>query len=119
MTTLNENSQSSLTEGSSDPFASFIRDGIVKGATSVEIKREDPRELESRLRKQELEAKFERWKDIGLSAVIIFVSIAIIVFCCYLVYNPNVSQDNKDHAWHAITLIAGAYLGYLGGRVVK
>jgi len=93
-----------------------IRDNVTR--ESIEIQREGPEELASRLRQQEADAKHRRRKDIALFAVTLFTTAAILGTCFWIVLDPNVSPETKEWARSITTLIIGGFVGYLTGKAL-
>lgn len=83
---------------------------------SIEIQREGPEEMASRLRQQEADAKLRRWKDGVLYTVGLISTAAILIACFWMVLNQSASPETREWARSIATLIIGGLVGYLTGK---
>jgi hypothetical protein len=111
---INKTTQSS-TEGM-DSWGSFLKNSVSTGSTSLQIKTETNEEQSFRLRKEEKEGNFKRIGDAAVLCSCLLISFILIIVCLVFIKDPNLSADDKKTAWSVITVIIGAYAGYLAGR---
>lgn len=80
---------------------------------------DDPLEEEFQRNQRELDARFQRWRDVVLFGVGIILTISVSSICLWIAISRNFSADEKKWATSALTLITGAILGYLIGKAAK
>ena len=92
----------------------FHRPGI---KVDIQVKSpEPPEELQSRLRQQEADARFERTKDL-IGYVAALAGVAAVVLCClWVVIAQRSSPDDKKWATAILTSTVTAWVGYIAGK---
>ncbi len=105
---------------SRNDLETIISGNVSQGSHNIEVKpRETSEERDSRLRIAETDAKFKRWKDVGLLSIGTLASVVLLLVSLWIIIDDKFSSGVKDKAWGMVTLIIGAFLGYMTGKATK
>lgn len=98
----------------------LIRDNLLQGRASVEVReRETSEERASRLKREEEDAKVKRWKDLILFVIALLATVGIIGTTLWLIVDPNPGPDTKAWAMSIIAAIMGGFGGFVTGKGLK
>ncbi|HEX8073145.1 MAG TPA: hypothetical protein VF546_24570 [Pyrinomonadaceae bacterium] len=81
--------------------------------------REDPAEMQSRLRREEADAAHQRRKDLTLFVTTFVVIVAAFGICAYIVLGGRASAEADKWATATLTSIVSGLVGYVTGKAVK
>jgi hypothetical protein len=81
------------------------------------VSEEHAEERGARLDQQSADAKLKRVRDVVLLAVAVAFILALGTSCLAISVSRETTVEDKKWAWSTLTLITGAVLGFLFGRV--
>lgn len=81
--------------------------------------RESPPEIQARLEQQRLDARFDRYKELVLFAVILLGVLGLASICIYILLVPGSSPSSITWAASALTAMISASMTYLLSKSKK
>jgi hypothetical protein len=80
---------------------------------------EDPEVRSSRLRREEADARWGRWKE-GFLLVFVATGVGVVVYYCFsVVTSPASTADDKKWATSILTAIVSGAVGVLTGKKIQ
>jgi hypothetical protein len=80
---------------------------------------ESPDEMVSRLRREEADARIQRWKEFALFVFAVLITFVIVGVCLWIIYDKSATPDMKTGAFSLLSALMTGIIGYICGKAQK